>query len=102
MLSFIFQLYSRKWFWLTILDAVYESLVVFFVALWVRFSHVGYLNQVVVFVCRSKKKTVLICFLLKVYNGTAADLRMVGMTLHQSSVVVANLYLALVTAQWVS
>jgi len=63
------KLYSRKWFWLTILDALYESLVVFFVAFWV-------------------------------YNGTAADLRMVGVTLHQSSVIVANLYLALVTAQW--
>lgn len=41
-------------------------------------------------------------FSFKVYNGTAADLRMVGVTLHQSSVLVANLYLALITAQWVS
>lgn len=41
-------------------------------------------------------------FVLKVYYGTAADLRMVGVALHQSSVIVANLYLALVTAQWVS
>lgn len=63
------ELYSRKWFWLTILDALYESVVVFFVALWV-------------------------------YDGTAADLRMVGVTFHQSSVIVANLYLALITAQW--
>ncbi|XP_067039741.1 phospholipid-transporting ATPase VD-like [Acropora muricata] len=63
------ELYSRKLFWLTILDALYESVVIFFVA-----------------------------FL--VYNGTAADLRMVGIALHQSSVIVANLYLALVTAQW--
>lgn len=63
------KLYSRKWFWLTILDALYESLVVFYAAYWV-------------------------------YNGTAADLRMVGVTLHQSSVIVANLFLALVTAQW--
>jgi len=31
-----------------------------------------------------------------------AGLRMVGVTLHQSSVIVANLYLALITAQWVS
>lgn len=36
------------------------------------------------------------------YDGTAADLRMVGVTFHQSSVIVANLYLALITAQWVS
>lgn len=63
------ELYSRKLFWLTILDALYESVVIFFVA-----------------------------FL--VYYGTAADLRMVGIALHQSSVIVANLYLALVTAQW--
>lgn len=63
------KLYSRKWFWLTILDAFYESVVVFYAAFWV-------------------------------YNGTAADLRMVGVTLHQSSVLVANLYLALITAQW--
>ena len=47
-------------------------------------------------------KTDLFCFSLKVYNGTVADLRMVGVTLHQSSVIVANLYLALITAQWVS
>ena len=38
----------------------------------------------------------------KVYNGSTAGLRMVGVTLHQSSVIVANLYLALITAQWVS
>ena len=38
---------------------------------------------------------------LQVYNGTAAGIRMVGVTLHQSSVIVANLYLALITAQWV-
>ena len=38
----------------------------------------------------------------KVYNGSSAGLRMVGVTLHQSSVIVANLYLALITAQWVS
>jgi len=35
-----------------------------------------------------------------VYNGSTAGLRMVGVTLHQSSVIVANLYLALITAQW--
>lgn len=63
------ELYTRKLFWMTIFDALYESLVVFYVAFWV-------------------------------YNGTAADIRMVGVTLHQSSVIVANLYLALITAQW--
>ncbi|XP_078368991.1 phospholipid-transporting ATPase VD-like [Oculina patagonica] len=63
------ELYTRKLFWLTILDALYESLVIFFAAFWV-------------------------------YNGSTADMRMVGVTLHQSSVIVANLFLALVTAQW--
>lgn len=63
------ELYNRKWFWVTILDALYESVVIFFVAFWV-------------------------------YYGTVADLRMVGVALHQSSVIVANLYLALITAQW--
>lgn len=63
------ELYTRKLFWLTILDALYESVVIFFAA---------YL----------------------VYNGSSAGLRMVGVTLHQSSVIVANLYLALITAQW--
>ena len=48
------------------------------------------------------RKPFILSFVVKVYNGTAADLRMVGVTLHQSSVIVANLYLALVTAQWVS
>lgn len=45
--------------------------------------------------------TISIFYSLQVYNGTAADIRMVGVTLHQSSVIVANLYLALITAQWV-
>ena len=44
----------------------------------------------------------LFCISFKVYNGSTAGLRMVGVTLHQSSVIVANLYLALITAQWVS
>lgn len=30
------QLYTRLLFWLTILDALYQSAVVFFVAYWVR------------------------------------------------------------------
>ncbi|KAJ7386092.1 putative phospholipid-transporting ATPase VB [Desmophyllum pertusum] len=63
------ELYTRKLFWLTILDALYQSLVVFYAAFWV-------------------------------YDGSIADIRMVGVTLHQSSVIVANLYLALITAQW--
>ena len=38
----------------------------------------------------------------KVYDDSVADLRMVGITLHQACVLVANLYMGLIISQWVS
>ncbi|XP_031551147.1 probable phospholipid-transporting ATPase VD [Actinia tenebrosa] len=62
-------MYTRKLFWLTILDALYQSIILFF--------------------C---------CSLL--FEDTPVDDRMVGITIHQAAVILANLHLGLATSQW--
>ncbi|XP_020910212.1 probable phospholipid-transporting ATPase VD isoform X2 [Exaiptasia diaphana] len=63
------KLYTRKSFWLTILDALYQSVVLFF-------------------------------FCSIVFEGSIADDRLVGITIHQAAVIVASLHMGLVFAQW--
>lgn len=42
------------------------------------------------------------CLFVQLFEGTPADDRMVGITMHQAAVILANLHLGLATSQWVS
>lgn len=40
-------------------------------------------------------------FFCQVFEGSVADDRLVGITVHQAAVIIASLHMGLVTAQWV-